>query len=66
MGARLVQVAMIGSIVWYAFHWRSYGLSAASVALRVLGWSFLAGTAGKMAGIVSARVRARREKLVWL
>ncbi|MGA8026998.1 MAG: hypothetical protein WB992_07620 [Bryobacteraceae bacterium] len=54
---------MIGSIAWYALHWKSSGLSAASIALRVLGWSFLGGTAGKIVGIVLAGVRARRNRL---
>jgi hypothetical protein len=56
---------MIGSIAWYALNWRSSGLSVASMALRVLGWSFLGGTAGKIVGIVLARVRERRNRLAW-
>ena len=63
MGARFVQAAMLGSIAWYALHWRSSGLPAASMALRILACSFLGGAAGKIIGIFWARVRAPRNKL---
>jgi hypothetical protein len=65
MGARFIQVVMIAAIGWYALHWRSSGLSVSSMAVRVLGWSFLGGVAGKIIGILSAKFRARTKSLHW-
>jgi hypothetical protein len=63
MGARFIQVVMLAAIAWYALHWRSYGLSVGSMAVRVLAWSFLGGIAGKIIGILSAKFRARTNAL---
>lgn len=59
MGARFLAVALIGSMAWYGWHWRSSGLSVGGGLLRVMIVSFIAATAGKIVGIIQARLTVR-------
>jgi hypothetical protein len=55
MGAWFVAVALVTSVLWYAWHWRLMSLSAGAVALRIFIWSVLAGFAGKVVGVLLYR-----------
>jgi hypothetical protein len=61
MGARFVAVALIASVLWYAWHWRFMSLPAGTVALRIFAWSVLAGFAGKLVGVLLYRIRLSQE-----
>ncbi len=61
MGARFLAVALIVSCAWYSWQGHVSMLSTGAIALRILGWSFLAALAGKVVGILV--FRARRKKL---
>ncbi len=60
MGARFLAVALIVSAIWYLWQGHASMLSIGAIALRILGWSFLAALAGKVVGILVFRARRRK------
>jgi hypothetical protein len=59
-GARFLAVALVLSTAWYGWHWAAAGLSIWGALLRILVWSFLGATLGKIVGVVSFQLRSRR------
>jgi hypothetical protein len=60
MGARFLAVALIVSGAWYAWQGHASMLSTGAIALRILGWSFLAALVGKVVGILVFRAQRRK------
>jgi hypothetical protein len=59
MGARFLAIALVAASGWYVWHWRSSALLLWQVGLRILIWSFVAATVGKVIGILLFKRRSR-------
>jgi hypothetical protein len=59
MGARFMGAVFVLSTAWYAWPWRSPGLSVLSIAMHVIVLSFVAAIIGKVIGIALYRRRKR-------
>jgi hypothetical protein len=57
MGAVFVAIALIASVLWYAWQCHSSRMSIPSAFLRIMMWSLLAGCAGKIVGILKTALR---------
>ena len=57
MSARFLGVTLVGSIVWFAWHWHEYSFARAGV--RILAFAFAGAILGKLVGIALYRLRPR-------
>jgi len=64
MGARFLAVTLVGSLIWYAWHWQTFGQSVGGAVLHVFGLSFVAATVGKLVGLVLSRYASRRYRIL--
>lgn len=64
MGARFLAVGLVASILWYVWHFPSSNLSFWAVLLRVLVWSFVAASAGKIVGLIGWRPGVKNRQKV--
>jgi len=62
MGARFLAIGLIGSVLWYGWHWRFSTLSVLRVSLRIVLFSFLAAVAGKIVGIIAFNLGSTRSR----
>jgi Tfp pilus assembly protein PilN len=59
MGARAVAVGLTGATAWYAYEWNSLALPLWAVFWRVMLVCVLAGTAGKLLGILIFKLQSK-------
>jgi hypothetical protein len=55
MGARFMGIALVASVAFYGWPWRSPGVAVLSITWHVLVVSFVAAVAGKIVGILLYR-----------
>lgn len=64
MGARFLAVTLVGSLIWYAWHWQTFGQSVGGALLHIFVLSFVAATGGKIVGLVLSRYASRIYRLL--